>query len=58
MTTKNKKLNENSNELERKNNLIKITAGILVIFSLIIGGVSASDEGLATYYNFNFNHTF
>ena len=39
---KTKKLNGNSNTGEKKNNLIKITAGILIIFCLIIGGVSAS----------------
>jgi len=48
---KTKKLNKKSNTGERKNNLIKITVGILIIFSLIVGGVNASDEGLAAYWS-------
>ena len=50
---KNKKLIENSNQSGRKNNLIKITPGILIIFGLIIGGVSASNEGLFAYRSFD-----
>ena len=47
------KFNKNSNGAKRKNNLIKITLGILVIFSLITCGVSASDQGLVAYWSFD-----
>jgi len=47
------KLIENSNGTERKNNLIEIVAGILIIVMLSIGQVSGSPDlrGYSGYYN-------
>ena len=48
MKTKNEKMNKNSNKAGNKSNsgknLVKITAGVLIIFSLITCGVNASGE--------------
>ena len=45
--------NISSYDSERENNLIKISAGILIMFGLITCGVSASEQGLVAHWSFD-----